>query len=171
MTTDRRRATVTLLLGLLVLAPAGAQAGEGSRVERTESLLVVRVREPFEEVLRLLEAAIARRNYFVAGTNHLDDTLRRRAAELGGGFPFDHYKIVSFCSLSLAQEALETHPYMGAFMPCRLAVFVARGSAEVTIVSVRPTFLSRALGAPEVARLATRVEEDVLEILEMVAGD
>jgi uncharacterized protein (DUF302 family) len=163
--------TMPLLAGLLVLAPAGVQAGERSRVERTESLLVLRVSEPFEEVLRLLEAAIARRNYFVAGTNHLDDTLRRRAAELGGGFPFDHYKVLSFCNLSLAREALEAHPYLGAFMPCRLAVFVARGSAEVTIVSMRPTFLSRALGSPEVARLATRVEEDVLAMLEMVAGD
>jgi uncharacterized protein (DUF302 family) len=159
------------LAGIFLLASGSAQAGERREIERTEEFFVVKVKAPLPEVLTALEAAIARRNYFVAGTNHLDDTLRRRAAELGTRFDFDHYKVLSFCNLTLADEALRAHPYVGAFMPCRVAVFAQKGSPDVIIVTMRPTFLSRLFRSPEVERLARRVEADVLAILEMVAKD
>lgn len=164
-------AMVALLPALLLVARGSGEAGERRSVERTEGLLVLTVKGPIQEVLTALQTAIARRNYFVAGINHLDDTLRRRAADLGKPFDFDHYKILSFCNLTLADEGLRADPNLGAFMPCRLAVFVRKGRAEVTIVAMRPTFVSRALQTPEVQRLAAQVEADVVAILEMVAAD
>lgn len=169
-----RRSSIVVavfLAVLLLIARGSGAAGESRGVELTEEFFVLRVKGPLPEVLAALEAAIARRNYFVAGTNHLDDTLRRRAAELGTRFDFDHYKILSFCNLTLAAEALKAHPYVGAFMPCRLAVFALKGSPAVLIVTMRPTFLSRLFKSPEVQRLASQVEADVLAILGMVAAD
>ena len=159
------------LVALALLVPAIAAAGERPRIERTEDLFVLRVRSPLPEVLAAVETAIARQNYFVAGTNHIDDTLRRRAADLGGSFEFDHYKILSFCSLTLANEALRADPAVGVFMPCRLVLFARKGSPEVTILTMRPTFLSRVFRSSAVERLASRVEADVVAILEMVAAD
>jgi uncharacterized protein (DUF302 family) len=169
-----RRSSIAIAILLPVLLKFAGGTGvalERPKVEQTAELFVVRVKGPFSEVLVALEAAIARHNYFLAGTNNLDDTLRRRAADLGGPFDFDHYKILSFCNLTLADEALKAHPYVGAFMPCRLAVFVPRGSPNVIIVTMRPTFLARVFKSSEIQRLASRVEADVLAILEMVAAD
>lgn len=164
-------AAVALLPALLLLARGSGEAGERGSVERTEELLVLTVKGPIQEVLTTLQAAIARRNYFVAGINHLDDTLRRRAADLGRSFDFDHYKILSFCNLTLADEALAADPAVGAFMPCRLVLYSRKGSPEVVILTMRPTFLARVFRSTEVQRLATRVEADVVAILEMVAAD
>jgi uncharacterized protein (DUF302 family) len=161
-----------LLAGLLLLpAAAAAWAGERPRLERTEELLVLTVRGPLDDVLAAVETALARANYPLASTNHLDDTLRRRAADLGGRFDFDHYKIVSFCNLTLADEALRADPAVGAFMPCRLVLFARKGSPEVVLVTMRPTFLARVFRSPEMRQLALRVEADVTAILEMVAAD
>ena len=171
MTPRRAFLAAALLPALLVLAPGSGQAGEGGNIERTEELLVLRVKGPIQDVLTALQTAIARRNYFLAGTNHLDDALRRRAADLGRSFDFDHYKILSFCNLTLADEALGADPAVGAFMPCRLVLFSSKGSPEVVILTMRPTFLARVFRSTEVQRLATRVEADVVAILEMVAAD
>lgn len=162
-------------VGLGVVIPAlllggGSRAGERSGVERSEVFLTLRVRAPFDEVLADVQAAVARRNWAMASINNLDDTLRGRAADRGRTFDFDHYKIVSFCNLTLADEVLRTEPYVGAFMPCRLAMFVRKGSGEVVLVTVRPTFLARLFPSPEIRRLAELVEGDILAILEMVAG-
>lgn len=172
MTPRRSCIPLTVLVPALLLAAAGnGEPAERRGIERTEEFLVLRVKAPFQEVLAALEAAVARRNYFVVGINHLDNTLRRRAADLGTSFDYDHYKIVSFCSLTLADEALRAEPAVGAFMPCRLALYVRKGSPEVVIVTMRPTFLARVFRSSDVERLATRVEADVVAILEMVAAD
>lgn len=163
-------AVAALLPMLLLLAPPLAEPGPGG-VEQTGEFFVVRLKAPLSEVLTALEVAIARRNYFLAGTNNLDDTLRRRAADLGTSFGFEHYKILSFCNLTLADEALRVHPYVGAFMPCRLAVFAKTGSPDVVIVTMRPTFLAKIFKSQEMERLAQAVEADVLEILRMVVAD
>lgn len=154
------------------LAPPGPAGDVGSpRVEQTEALFIVRVRQPFDEVLVTLEEAIQRQNYFVASRNDLDDNLRARARVLGTTFHYEHYKVLSFCNLTLADEALRAHPFVGAFMPCRVAVFVAPGSPDVVLVTVRPTFLARIFASERMEVLARQVEHDVAEILRAVAGE
>lgn len=160
-------------LALVLLAPGGTVAGSGppGRVERTEEFLVLRVKGPFEEVLASLEEAIKRQNYFIAGQNNLDDTLRMRAAQMGTSFGFQHYKVLSFCNLTLADEALRAHPFIGAFMPCRMAIYVPKGSPEVVIVTMRPAFLSKLFKSDKVDRLANQVEADIRAILRAVAEE
>ena len=155
--------------GLCLAAAAGASAGS-PRLETSEEYFVLRIEAPFGEVMASLEAAIQRRNYSVGRVNDLDDTLRRRARDLGGTFAFDHYKVLSFCNLTLAAEVLEADPRIGALMPCRLAVFVPKGSAEVVVVTLRPTYLLRVSRSEILRRLAAQLEADILGILDMVGA-
>lgn len=95
----------------------------------------------------------------------------RRAADLGGSFEFDHYKIVSFCNLTLADQVLRVEPGVGVLMPCRLVVFARKGSPDVVVVGLRPTFLSKIFKSPEMQRIAEIVEGDMVQILRMVAPE
>jgi carboxymethylenebutenolidase len=151
---------------------SGSAAATGlGHVEHTEALFILRVRQPFDEVLVALEEAIQRQNYFVASRNDLDDNLRARARARGIAFEYERYKVVSFCNLTLADEALRAHPFVGALMPCRVAVFVDPGSREVVLVTVRPTFLARIFPSARLHVLARQVEQDLVQILRAVAGE
>ena len=132
----RAWAGAVLLLAALALAGSADAGGEVSELERTPHFLVVRVSGPFDEVMLLLQEAIKRRNYGITSINNLDDTLSRRAAETGGtGSPYQHYKVIGFCNLTLADDALRRHPYVGAFLPCRAAVYQSAGERSTTIVA------------------------------------
>lgn len=163
------RALLAIAVVLLVASVPAAAAGP--RVEQTEELLVLRVTGSLEDVLGALKTAVERRNYVLSPINDLDDALRRRAGDLGQPFGFAHYKILSFCNLTFADEALRVAPHLGALMPCRAAVYALKGSREVVIVTVRPSFLAKVFRSPELGPLAARVEADVLAIFEMIAGD
>ncbi|MBI1963134.1 MAG: DUF302 domain-containing protein [Candidatus Rokubacteria bacterium] len=167
-----RRTARPLAAAALLLAAAGAAAAEPARrIERTDEFLVLRLRAPHAEVLEALRGAIARRNYVAGGTSDLGDALARRARTLGEPAEFDRYQVLSFCNLGFAAEALRVDPRAGALMPCRIAVFVVKGSAEVVVVALRPLYLARIVPAPEFARLAAQVEADLMAVLEEVAGE
>lgn len=164
-----RRARPLLLwaLALIVAPPAGwAQSG---RLEKTEHFYIVRTTESFEDAILSLTEAIQRRNYVVTGINSLDETLQSRRDAIGGpAFEYERYKVIGFCNLSLADEAIRVSPRIGAFMPCRVLVY--RQAGETVIVTFRPAFLAAAFGA-DMAPLVQRADEDILAILEAVAGD
>lgn len=169
-----RRLRAALLVGVLVVLSvsavrAGGQSGPGL-VETTEDIFIVKVQGDFEEVLGLLEDAIKQQNYFIAGYTEIDVGLKKRAKLTGKPFGFAHYKIVNFCNLTLGDRALRANPHIGAFMPCRLAVYAYPNSKEVFVVSMRPTYMARIFRSKEVEALARDVEADVLEILEFVAS-
>jgi len=166
------RPTALMIAGIVLLACGTVRAdAQTRRVEQTDALFVVRLRAPLPEVLEALRAAVEQHNYVLGRTNDLDLALRQRAAALGQRFDFERYKVLSYCNLTFADEALRAEPALGAFMPCRMAVYVTRGSQEVVIVTVRPTFLLRSFSSPDVQRLAAQVEADTLGILRMVAGE
>jgi len=158
-------------LALVFFGAALAGADADRRVRRTEELLILTVPGPFEDVLHALRTAIQRRNYTLGTTSALDDALRRRAADLGEGVDFAHYKVLSFCNLTFAAAALRADPHVGALLPCRMAVWARVGSQEVVLATVRPTFLARAFRSPAFERLAAEVEADIVAILGTVAGD
>jgi uncharacterized protein (DUF302 family) len=163
----RRAATGLLLVLSLLSAPAGAQTA----LERTPAFFVLRLKAPFDDVMLLLQEAIKRRNYAVTGVNDLDDALARRAADVAGPpLPYERYKVVGFCSLTLADVALRLTPYVGALMPCRAVVFRSPGKDETVVVAFRPSFLVPALGAG-LERVMAQAEQDVLEILGEIAAD
>ncbi len=164
---------LALSVALVVAAVADRSAAQApTRVERTAQLFIVRVPGAFDDVLAAFLEEIKRRNYTVTGVNHLDDTLARRAPDVGAEpFGYEHYKIVGFCNLTLAEKAIRREPHVGAFMPCRAVVFKRPGVAETTIAAFRPTALAAALGLQGMDRLLAEVEADVLAILTTVAGE
>jgi uncharacterized protein (DUF302 family) len=168
-------ARAILLVGLVVAAampPARAAPPAAGRVEATPHFFVLRSRAPFEEVLTSLQEAVKRKNYVVTGVNDMDDTLARRAVEIGAApLPYERYKIVGFCNLTLADQGLRISPDVGVFFPCRAVVFKARGAAETTVVAFRPMFLAPALDRPGMEAILRQAEADVLEILAEVAAD
>lgn len=171
-----RPAGRTVLLLALVVTAAMPQARASSQVaglvQETPHFFVVKTGAPFDEVLTSLREAVKRKNYALTGVNDMDDTLARRAADIGGPpLPYERYKIVGFCSLTLADEGLRLSPDVGAFFPCRAVVFKARGAAETTVVAFRPMFLVTAVDTPGIERILRQAEADVLEILGEVAAD
>ncbi len=155
------------LLGSAPVAPAQAPG----RVEQTPYVFIVRSPAGFDDVLTSLQEAIKRRNYVITGINHLDDTLRQRAADVGGPpFGYEQYKVVGFCNLTLADEAVRKNPHVGAFLPCRAVVYRARGARETTVVAFRPSSLAQALGQ-HVEGVMRQAEADILAILAEVAAD
>jgi uncharacterized protein (DUF302 family) len=155
-----------------LLGPASAARPQAAgRVEQTPHLFIVRSRGSFDDVLTTLQEAIKRRNYVVTSINDLDDTLRRRGADVGGpSFDYERYKVVGFCNLTLADEAIRVNPHVGAFLPCRAVVYRERGARETTVVALRPHFLAPALGAP-MERVMRQAEADILAILAEVAAE
>ena len=170
----RRALPGALVLGVAIAMAVGADrtaAQATARVERTPQLFIVRVPGAFDDVLATLLEEIKRRNYVVTGTNHLDDTLARRAAELGGEpLAYERYKIVGFCNLTLAAEALRVSPYVGALMPCRAVVFKTPGSGETIIAAVRPSFARIPGSEDALERIIQQAEADIVQILNAVAG-
>jgi uncharacterized protein (DUF302 family) len=158
-----------LLLLEAALVPALAQPRPG--VEQTPQLFILRLSGSFDDVMTSLQEAIKRRNYVVTGVNNLDDTLARRSRDVGGPpLPWTRYKVVGFCNLTLADEALRHDPSVGAFMPCRAVVYEEPGTREITIIAFRPSFVGQGFGE-RMAGLMRQVEADILAILAEVAAD
>jgi len=165
----RRVLAGAILLLETAVVPAVAQPRPG--VEQTPQLFIVRVAASFDDVMTSLQEAIKRRNYVVTGINNLDDTLAQRSRDIGGPSPtWAHYKVVGFCNLTLADEALRRNPSVGAFMPCRAVVYQERGVRETTVIAVRPSFMGQGFGE-RMEGLMQQVELDILAILTEVAGD
>lgn len=167
-----RARAIPWLAVMALLGPGDmASAQPRGRVAETPALFIVRVPGEFDEVMTLLREAIQRRNYVVTGINELDETLERRAADVGAPpLAYERYKVVGFCNLTLADAAVRANPHVGAFLPCRAAVYRERGARETTIVAFRPSFLAAALGEG-IQRVMRQVEADLLAILVEVAAD
>lgn len=156
---------------ILLLSAAGVSAAEAPKVEQTEDLLILKVPGKFEEVLDWLKDAIRARNYFLTGITNVDEGMSKRAELMKVPFDFAHYKVIGYCALTIGVQALQQDPNIGAFMPCRFAVYQPKNQEAVTIVSLRPTYMSRVFRNLEVQRLAQQVEADTIAILKAVAGN
>lgn len=171
----RRALPGALVLGValaLAVTADRTEAQGAARVERTPRLFIVRAPGAFDDVLATLLAEIRRRNYTVTDVNHLDDALARRAGDVGAPPPgYERYKIVGFCNLTLAGEAIRLDPHVGALLPCRAVVFKRPGVPETTIAVFRPGFLAAALELRGMQRVLEAAEADVLAILATVAGE
>lgn len=165
----RARPVLLWALALVVWPPTGW--AQSARLETTEHFYTMRTTEPFEEVILSLTEAIQRRNYVVTGINSLDTMLQARREAIGSpAFDYDRYKVIGFCNLSLADEAIRVNPRIGAFMPCRAVVFREPGTGQTVVVIFRPAVLAAALGS-DMQPLMQQVDKDILAILDAVAGD
>ena len=168
----RRAATMWLLAGLLLaglLGAAGAANPVAAAEERGAFVWRKTVQGDYHGVLREVEATLARHNFTVNRVHDYREIFARRFAEVGGGtMPFAQYRIVEFCNVQLALQSLTTDLRMGVFMPCRIAVLQAVGSADVTLVTTNPRFMPDALGNAALDAIADRMEAVIQAVFEAV---
>ncbi len=131
-----------------------------------EFYLTVKVKGKFSRVFKDLKKAIRVNNFFVGDITDLDAGLKKRGGLASVGV--SHYKIIGFCNLTLAAQALAINPDIGVFMPCRLAVYQKIGSDEVTISAMRPSYMARVFKEPKVKKLAAKLERVLMRILDDV---
>ncbi|MFP6869476.1 MAG: DUF302 domain-containing protein [Nitrospinota bacterium] len=131
-----------------------------------EFYFTVRVEGEFSQVVADLKKAIRVNNYFVGEMTNVDTGLKKRGELKKVGVA--HYKIIGYCNLSLAGQALRINPNIGVFMPCRLAVYQKTGSKEVIVAAMRPTYMARVFKDPGVKKMAEEVEKVLLRILDAV---
>lgn len=153
-----RQCVATLLLAGLLVGLAGLPS-VAAREERGAFVWRKTVRGDYHSVLQEVEATLARQNFTVNRVHDYREIFARRFAELGGGtLPFAEYRLVDFCNVQLALQSLAADLRMGVFMPCRIAVYQALGSAEVTLATTNPRFMPEALDNPALTEVVARME-------------
>lgn len=161
------RALIALaVLGALAGPAAPASAGEEAPVPFLRSHTV---RGDYAQVLAEVTATLARHNYPVNAVHDYRATFARRFAELGAGtMPFAEYRIVDFCNVQQAIRSLSTDLRMGVFMPCRLAVYQAKGSDEIVLLTTNPRFMAHTLDNPALEAVVERLEAVLDAVFEAV---
>ena len=159
----------SFLVTFWLIVPPFSYAAESAKVEGNEFYMVTKVKGDFDEVVDNITKEIKLQNFFVTGITDVDEGIQKRKGP-GGKTAFEHYKIIGFCSLTLAEKAISVDPNVGVFMPCRLLVYQLVGNADITIATMRPTFMAKVFRDPQVEALAKEVEQVVLKIFEAAEG-
>ncbi len=155
-----------LILPVAVLISLGCISTADAVEPPNEFYITARVEGEFSQVVADLKKAIRVNNFFVGEITNVDTGLKKRGELKNIGVT--HYKIIGYCNLSLAGEALRINPNIGVFMPCRLAVYQKTGSKKVVIAAMRPTYMARVFKDPRVKKMAEEVEKVLLRILDAV---
>lgn len=159
------------------LLPGIAEAAES--VETTVNTESTEVRGPylwvktvqgnFQEVVDAVLSATSVKNFPASGGRNYKESYTRRLEQLGGGeLPFKEYRILEFCNVQLAMQAMAADLRIGIFMPCRMVVFQGNTGNTITLMTVNPDFFLRTLKTPELKTFAKAVEGVILEIFNAV---
>ena len=137
--------------------------------ERGPYLWVKTVQGNFQDVVDAVLSATSIKNFPVSGGRNYKESYTRRLQQLGGGeLPFKEYRILEFCNVQLAMQAMAADLRIGIFMPCRMVVFQGNTGNTITLMTVNPDFFLRTLKTPELKKFAKAVEAVILEIFNAV---
>ena len=162
-----------LIPGLAVAAES-TKPGMGTEAaqaigERGSFLWIKTVQGEFQDVVDAVLSATSIKNFPVSGGRNYKESYTRRLQQLGGGeLPFKEYRILEFCNVQLAMQAMAADLRIGIFMPCRLVVFQGRTGNTITLMTVNPDFMLRTLKTPELETFTREVEAVILEIFNAV---
>ena len=81
------------------------------------------------------------------------------------GVEREPYVILGACNPPLAAEGLDLEPELGALLPCNVIVYEKEG--RVRVAAVEP--MLSVIGNEELDRIAGRVREDLVRVVEGVA--
>lgn len=160
---------IGMLLPAFITPLCAEQGAQGkSKVSLRQPYMVLKLKDRgFEEVLDDLKKAIQLNNYFYSGVSTIDEGARRVMKVVEGmEANFEHYKIVRFCNIRRALALLKASLYAGAYLPCRFAVFVPKGSTDVFVTTIRPTVIGKIFGSLDVQNALQALEADFVQILE-----
>ncbi|MDO8579091.1 MAG: DUF302 domain-containing protein [Dehalococcoidales bacterium] len=79
---------------------------------------------------------------------------------------FEKYIILGACNPSFTHKALELEKDLGLLMPCNVVVYEGKG--KTFVVSTRPTVTMGVVGNPQLAPVASQVEEKLKNAVDNV---
>jgi len=123
----------------------------------------VHTKKGVDEAAQAVDAALAARKFSVLWALDVNDKLREKGLSLNGQF-----RILEVCSAPRAKQALETNPFVGYFLPCKVVVHESEGGAEIGFP--RPTALIGLVGDARLGDLAQEVEQVLVEAVREAAG-
>jgi uncharacterized protein (DUF302 family) len=82
---------------------------------------------------------------------------------------FQRYKIVEFCNLNSCSELISADLRSGVFMPVRFVIYQKKDQTQVHIAFLKPTAFARLFDSVPLANVASRLNQDMTDVLEEVA--
>lgn len=123
----------------------------------------VKSSKPLDEIERAVQESAARHRFGVIAVHDLQDTMKKKGAELGM-----ECRIFEVCNPVQAKKVLEADGAISTALPCRISVYGSNGS--YTLATMRPTEMMKAFGKPEIAPVAQEVEDVIFAMMRDAAG-
>ena len=115
------------------------------------------------EIEAELEASAARHKFGVIAVHDLPEIMRRKDVHLDMDC-----KVYEVCNPHQAKKVLEAAPSFAAALPCRISVYGKPGAYK--LVTMLPSAMVEAAGAPAIAAVAREVEEVMVAMMKDAAG-
>ena len=125
--------------------------------------------EDFDVLLDDLVSEIKTRNYRVTRIYDIDNIHDRLEEGIDVTVGFRRYKIVEFCNLNVCSELISNDLLAGVFMPVRCIVYQRKDETGVYIAFLKPTAFARLFNSKPLMQVATKLHEDMANVLEEVA--
>lgn len=118
---------------------------------------------PFDEVLAATRSALADHGFGVLTEIDMQQTLKTKIDK-----DMDRYVILGACNPSLASQALDIEPNVGALLPCN--VVVREVSGKVQVDALDPGLMVSMTSRDELAPVAAEARRLIGDTLTALAG-
>jgi hypothetical protein len=125
--------------------------------------------ENFDELLDDLVIEIKAHNNRITRINHIDNIYDRLESGIDVTIDFKHYKIVEFCNLNSCSELISADLRAGVFMPLCFIIYQKNEETTAHIAFLKPTAFARLFDSKPLMQVATRLEEDMIDVLQEMA--
>jgi len=82
------------------------------------------------------------------------------------GVDFDDYIILGACNPGMAHKALQIEQDIGVLLPCNVIVYSKKG--RTFVAAIKPSVQMEKIGNPELADVATQVEEKMKRVVDSI---
>ncbi|MBI2460366.1 MAG: DUF302 domain-containing protein [Candidatus Rokubacteria bacterium] len=121
-------------------------------------LHIVESPKPLDQVVRDLEAAVARHKFGVLGIHDLQAKMAEKGVDFARGC-----RIVEVCNPQQAKKVLEANLEISTALPCRISVYEEGGRTR--LATLQPTALIALFPSPELKAVAEEVERTLTAIM------
>lgn len=121
-------------------------------------LHIVESPKRLDQVVRDLEAAVARHKFGVLGIHDLQAKMAEKGVDFARGC-----RIVEVCNPHQAKKVLEANLEISTALPCRISVYEEGGRTR--LATLQPTALIALFPSPELKAVAEEVERTLTAIM------
>jgi len=123
-----------------------------------------RSRQPFEEVLKRVQSALAEEGFGVLTEIDVRATLKKKL-----DVDFRNYRILGACNPPFAYRALQTEDKIGTMLPCNVVVQQI-SDEEVEIAAVDPVASMQAVENQALEPIAEEIREKLGAVVARASG-